>query len=252
MELNVRNNKFVFCYCMSGTAVSRVDLLPVEFSKGGIAVLVPGQLVQPQSVSADFEAIVLILSQKFVEEMGFPYDFQFAVKLRDNPVLADVSDNMRESVIDYFNAISRIMREMNGYVIPVIRHLTAAFGYTMVSYVEHINKDMMLDNNQKIMRCFMSKVKENFREHRKVSFYADALRLAPAYLSTVIKEASGQSPSYWIDSYVAENARGMLRSTGMTVNEISDALKFPSASFFGKFFKRVTGQSPTEFRNSNL
>ena len=36
----------------------------------------------------------------------------------------------------------------------------------------------------------------------------------------------------------------------MSVQEIAYSLNFPSASFFGKYFKRYVGMSPLEYRNS--
>ncbi|MDR2802001.1 MAG: helix-turn-helix domain-containing protein, partial [Prevotellaceae bacterium] len=43
-------------------------------------------------------------------------------------------------------------------------------------------------------------------------------------------------------------AKAMLKSTNMTVQQISDELNFPSQSFFGKYFKRIVGVSPKEYK----
>ena len=44
--------------------------------------------------------------------------------------------------------------------------------------------------------------------------------------------------------------KAKLKSTDMTIQEIAYSLNFPSASFFGKYFKRHMGMSPLEYRNS--
>ena len=44
--------------------------------------------------------------------------------------------------------------------------------------------------------------------------------------------------------------KAKLKSTDMTIQEIAYSLNFPSASFFGKYFKRHLGMSPLEYRNS--
>ncbi|MDR0368520.1 MAG: helix-turn-helix domain-containing protein, partial [Bacteroidales bacterium] len=51
-----------------------------------------------------------------------------------------------------------------------------------------------------------------------------------------------------IDNYVVLEAKALLKSTNMTVQQISDELNFPSQSFFGKYFHRVVGVSPKEYR----
>jgi len=43
-------------------------------------------------------------------------------------------------------------------------------------------------------------------------------------------------------------AKALLKSTNMTIQQISDELHFPSQSFFGKYFKRLAGVSPREYR----
>ncbi len=74
--------------------------------------------------------------------------------------------------------------------------------------------------------------------------------LSPRHFSTVIKQASGISPSAIIDQVIISEARKMLSSGKMTVKEVAVALNFPSQSFFGKYFKKHTGISPSEFRSS--
>jgi AraC-like DNA-binding protein len=80
------------------------------------------------------------------------------------------------------------------------------------------------------------------------TFYADRMCFTPKYLSKVIKENSGKSANSWIDDYVILEAKAMLKSTNMTVQQINDELNFPSQSFFGKYFKRIVGVSPKEYK----
>ena len=70
----------------------------------------------------------------------------------------------------------------------------------------------------------------------------------PKHLSEVIKRVSQKSANSLIDGYVCLEARALLKSTDMTIQQISDELNFPSQSYFGKYFKRLTGISPKEYR----
>jgi AraC-like DNA-binding protein len=58
------------------------------------------------------------------------------------------------------------------------------------------------------------------------------------------------SAKKWIDDYVIWETKALLKSTNMTVQQISDELNFPSQSFFGKYFKRLVGLSPLEYRKT--
>jgi AraC-like DNA-binding protein len=97
---------------------------------------------------------------------------------------------------------------------------------------------------------FLNLVQENFREQRDINFYADRMCLTPRYLSRLIKKNSGYFAGEWINNHVILEAKALLKSTNMTIQQISDELNFPSQSFFGKYFKRITGMSPKEYRGS--
>ena len=66
----------------------------------------------------------------------------------------------------------------------------------------------------------------------------------------VIMEATGRSATDWIERCVIMDAKAQLSSTQKRVSEISDDLSFASPSFFGKYFKRITGLSPRAFREA--
>lgn len=70
------------------------------------------------------------------------------------------------------------------------------------------------------------------------------------HLSTTIKQVTGKNILDIIAHIILIDAKSKLKSTDMTVQEIAYSLNFPSASFFGKYFKRHTGVSPQEYRNS--
>lgn len=98
------------------------------------------------------------------------------------------------------------------------------------------------------MNDFSKEVQLFYRKERKVLYYADRLHLSASYLSTVVKRISGKTAAEWIDDYVVLEAKALLKSTKLTIQQISDELNFPSQSFFGKYFKRITGLSPKEYR----
>ncbi|MBM6670761.1 AraC family transcriptional regulator [Phocaeicola coprophilus] len=81
-------------------------------------------------------------------------------------------------------------------------------------------------------------------------FYYEKLCLTPKYLTTVIKKESGVSAADWIERYVILQAQALLKSTDLTIQQISDKLNFSSQVFFGKYFKRLVGMSPKEYRKT--
>ncbi|EJW96039.1 transcriptional regulator, AraC family [gut metagenome] len=65
----------------------------------------------------------------------------------------------------------------------------------------------------------------------------------------MVKEVSGKTVGEWIDHWVILEAKALLHSSSLSIQEISDRLNFANQSFFGKYFKHYTGLSPKEYRS---
>ena len=89
---------------------------------------------------------------------------------------------------------------------------------------------------------------EHHREASDVRFYADLLNVSSRYLAQVTRRISGKSPKAIIDDYLIHKIELQLKSTDNTVQEIAYRFGFSSQAHFTKFFKKLKGVSPTEFR----
>ena len=98
---------------------------------------------------------------------------------------------------------------------------------------------------------FIGLVREHHRRERTVAFYADKLFISPKYLSLIIKETLGRSAAEIIDDYVILEAKNLLRFSGKDIQQVSYELNFPNQSSFGKYFKHLTGLSPSEYQHTS-
>ena len=89
---------------------------------------------------------------------------------------------------------------------------------------------------------------EHHRQASDVRFYADLLNVSSRYLAQVTRRISGKSPKAIIDDYLMHEIELQLKSTDSTVQEIAYRLGFSSQAHFTKFFKKLKGISPTEYR----
>ena len=89
---------------------------------------------------------------------------------------------------------------------------------------------------------------EHHRDASDVRFYADLLNVSSRYLAQVTRRISGKSPKAIIDDYLIHEIELQLKSTDNTVQEIAYWFGFSSQAHFTKFFKKLKGVSPTEFR----
>ena len=142
-----------------------------------------------------------------------------------------------------------------------ILQLLRAFYYSTGYY---LNKALGFDYDQiyrlslenrydktSIISSFINLVEVNARYNRKLAFYAGKLDYNPRYLSAMIKKETGLSGQEIIDQYAILAAMAKLTYTHKSIKEISNEMEFPTQSDFGKFFKRMTGKSPLEYKKSS-
>ena len=67
-------------------------------------------------------------------------------------------------------------------------------------------------------------------------------------LTVLIKQASGRNARQWIVDFVIAESKRLLQKRSLNVLEVSDMMNFPNQSFFTKFFRQHTGQTPTEYK----
>ena len=96
------------------------------------------------------------------------------------------------------------------------------------------------------MREFGLLLNQHFRTHRSVQHYADLLHVSPNHLNALCRRQLGKTASALIQERVLVEARRLLRHTDATIGQVADALGFEDASYFGRYFRKHTGQTPGE------
>ena len=99
-----------------------------------------------------------------------------------------------------------------------------------------------------LYNSFLTLVADHHRTNRDVHFYADLLNVSSRYLAQVTRRVAGKPPKAIIDDCLAETAVRQLLNTDQTVQQTAYGLGFTSQAHFAKFFKKMKGLTPTEFR----
>ena len=236
--------------CIKGTTEGSINLKPYTTSGSCLIAILQDQIIEYKSMSEDFSGLFIIMSKKFTDSLILNAQERLPLlfSVLDNPVTL-LNEEGLNGMISYFNMLRRVAKEKDHpFRLEVARHLTLAFFYG-ASVDFHKNMDNRKKSNREILvENFLKLVQTHHKEQRGLEFYAGELCLTPKHLSKVIRETSGKSANELIDELVVLEAKALLKSTNMTVQQISDELNFPSQSFFGKYFKRITGMSPKEYK----
>ncbi|SDI33560.1 AraC family transcriptional regulator, transcriptional activator of pobA [Pseudomonas flavescens] len=96
--------------------------------------------------------------------------------------------------------------------------------------------------------AFNRLVEQHFREQLSVEEYARRLGITTAHLNGMTRRYAGQSAQALIHQRQLLEAKRLLVYSSMTLGQIADALQFSEPAYFSRFFKRLTGLTPSAFR----
>lgn len=99
-----------------------------------------------------------------------------------------------------------------------------------------------------IIRQYYVLVDQNFKEKKQVQDYADILCRSPKTLSNLFSTCNRPSPLRVIHERIEAEAKRLLLYTKKSIKEISIILGFEDIAAFSRFFKKMTGESVSEYR----
>ena len=244
-----KNDATIACICTKGELKGFINLQPVHVKTPGLLIALPDQILQFEKPDEEFQGVFIIMSKQFTEKISLAEGMSTFLSIRDVPYIP-LNERLVEGILDYYRMVKRVLRhtEEDFNKKAVVNHLTIAFFYGLGYYLHKQTDKNRKTRSETIMDDFLRLVQKHYKEQRNLEFYAGKLCITVKHLSVTVKNNSGKSARQWVDDYVILEAKKLLQSTELSIQQISDELNFPSQSFFGKYFKREVGMSPKQFR----
>lgn len=104
--------------------------------------------------------------------------------------------------------------------------------------------------NMDLFRQFFDLLNQQHGRQHRPAFFASKLNVTINHLGKIIKQESGETMMKWINRSVLQQAKIELKHTTLPIYSIAEKLSFPNPSFFNKFFRRETGMTPKQYRES--
>ena len=243
----------VFGLCLEGSGHVEVDTRIFEFHAGSYITLLPNQVVNlPEGQHGN--GIFICVSKRMADELVHRMQEMLPMffYIRENPC-AQLSEQDVEWIKKYHEQVFRELQDTsNMFRRETARALLVALLYKVCNIygAQIIEQQPTGNRKEEIFTQFLKILSDNFRQHRDVAWYAEQMYVTPKYMSTVVKQVSGQSANEWIQNYVIQEAKLLLKTSKLSIQQIAYQLNFPSQSFFGKYFKHATGVSPSNYRSS--
>lgn len=172
--------------------------------------------------------------------------------LQDTKLLRTAEDNgMKVFLLD--NANSHGLTNRFSSALAVYLNQGKKMEDALAMAQDFINVELTRESNlqgrsSELYNQFISQVNNFCRTYSDVHFYADQLNVSSRYLAQVTRRISGKTPKAIIDEYIVKEIERELSTTTHTVQEIANTFGFSSQAHLTKFFKKMRGVTPSEYR----
>lgn len=250
-----RIDAFLIGVGTEGEATVSFNLNEYRLHKGSLFVFGPKNIIQVRS-NEGFNCHIVVISSEFFQRINIDakHMMPLFLKIAAHPCLELTTEESR-TLRDFIDLLERETGSPEHlFAMNVIHGLISAMIYKvgdiLNNYLEEHPEIGSPGHSraEEYFRQFMGLLGEHYKQERSVGFYARRLCITPKYLTTLIRQISGKSVSEWIDSYVILEAKTLLKYSNMSIQEISYYLNFANQSFFGSYFKRHTGMSPSQYK----
>ncbi|NLC65863.1 MAG: response regulator [Clostridium sp.] len=107
-----------------------------------------------------------------------------------------------------------------------------------------------LSSKEKYYYQSLDYIKNNYKEDISIKTLSDFLYISESYLSRIIKEKTGLTFGEHLLEFRIKKSKDLLKSTDLKVYEIAYLVGYNDARYFSSAFKKETGRTPTEYRDS--
>ncbi|MDR6571271.1 AraC family transcriptional regulator [Chitinophaga ginsengisegetis] len=231
-----------------------------DFDEGLMAFMSPGQVLRGEEngVPPNLEGWMLFIHPDFLwntslatkikkyEYFGYSTNEALFLSDKEEMVINDLVKNIRT---EYHSNIDKFSQDI------IISNLETLLNYAERFYqrqfiTRKITNHKILDRFEEMVNEYLSNEALLSKGLPSVQYFADALNISSKYLSSLLKQLTGQTTRQIIHNKLIDKAKEKLSTTELSVSEIAYELGFEHPQSFNKLFKSKTRQSPLDFRQS--
>ena len=248
---------FLSCYTFTIVTSGWVTIIyhnsEITLNEGDLYTYSPGMEVTVLSASEDYRGICLLADERFTLSLSMVRNAvrtaYFTVVELTSPVLSLKPDDLcrlRELMLMAIRYQQSGITHSN----ESLQMLYSLFLLDLSAIQEHSIREHRLPKRvEEIFLGFLSLLPQHFIEHHDIGFYASRLCIT-TYLSRIVRQVSGgRTVIDYINQFLLMEATFLLRQTSMSISQIAEQLHFAETTTFARFFQRMKGMNPKEFRS---
>ena len=239
--------------CFQGWQTMSANGQIIELREGTILICPPNLRISGGDHSPDFECKVVCVADQLVRTLlRDKVDCWHHAIYVNQANLVPMIPSSREDLRFYFSLMrSKLKRDNPAQPYEIFLALLRSFLLEMCFMMEQshgVKSDQRLSQGKVLFNKFLSLISNSQVKRQPISVYASQLAITPKYLTMLCLKYSNKTASEWVSQYTVEEIRYYLRSTDLSIKEISAHMGFANMSHFGSYVRKHLGVSPSEFR----
>ena len=254
-----KTHAFLSCYTYPIVTRGWVTIVynnrELTLHQGDLYTYSPGFEVTVLASSSDYSGICLLADEQFTLELPSVHDSIRAAYLSvvelQQPVLT-LSDDDYRHILELMQLALRYQQSSLPNSNESLRMLYSIFLNDLTGLMERtIHEYRFPKRVEELFLAFLHLLPRHFIEHHDIGFYASELCITTTYLSRIVRQVSGgRTVVDYINQMLLMEASYLLRQTSLSVAQIAEQLHFAETTTFARFFQRMKGMTPREFRKS--
>lgn len=243
----------IFVLCMEGEVEASINLNRFTVHANDFVTIMPGSIFLIHKVSGHLKIYFAGFSSGYIGKANLRHSSLNTLYITIGRPLITLKPKGAQLLEQYLNFLINLYDffdnvENRKTITPYLYDNIHAGIASMYRNNKEQNKTA-LPKSEQLCKDFTQLVTQSYSQTRNVAWYAEKLGITHAHLCTIVKQVTGKTCVEIISQMVIMDAKSQLKSTNLSIQEISDSLNFANMSFFGKYFKRYVGMSPLEYRN---
>lgn len=243
-----KHDFYLILYITKGGGVHTIDFRDYKVAPYSFFFMTPGQ-VHSWKLDAGTNGHILFFTRNFYQMQLNPnnlVDLPFFQPLSSAPTLRlsnhKTVDILIQDMSNEFNGEKKAdLKILRSYLDLLLLLLAKEYESTGNASTHGVSFKL---------RKLEQLIERNFLKLKKPSEYADLVNLSPSYLNNLCKQTLGKTLTELIQDRILLEAKRLFAYTDLTANQVSQKLNFSDASYFSKLFKKNTGLTPEQFKDS--
>jgi AraC-like DNA-binding protein/mannose-6-phosphate isomerase-like protein (cupin superfamily) len=250
-----RHDFYEVLFLTNGSGIHIIDNDEYYIHPPSVFFLSPGQ-AHKLELSHDIEGFIFLFTSEFYllhqsnKNRLLEYPFFFSVEQKNPPLLLKNKDNIN-FLRTLFTRGCEEMRQRTHRSEEIAHAILDLILLTCDKLYPDRHRTLNSGKGHELAKKFLYLIEENYQKNLRVNDYADMLAITPNHLTQIVKQVTGKTSIELLQDKLIVEVKRLLLHTNMTVSEIAELMNFPDQSYFTKYFKKITGATPLQYRKTS-